>query len=278
MRFPLLLLASSLFASAALAQGEPGLRELMDARSLGMGGAYRGLGLSADAVNGNPAAMSAFKRYQVEITGVWDPGYKYAYGSATVLDSQTNPMAAGLSYHLVSFGRGEERRTAHINTVALGFPLADALHIGVSAHHLLMTGAVEANAITGDAGVLLRLFEALQIGASAHNLIDIHHPEMSRYYTFSAAFMLGLFSAAVDVRADFERPEGQTWMLNAGAEYVFGNGFPLRAGYTFDSSTGQHYLSGGLGFFTEGGGIDIGYRHELNGSGRFLALTVRMQP
>ena len=31
----------------------------------------------------------------------------------------------------------------------------------------------------------------------------------------------------------------------------------------------------GVGFFLEGSGVDIAYKHEINGPGRLLALTIK---
>jgi len=267
----LLVLLAPLVASA---QEEPGLRDLVHARSLGMGMAYRGTGLGADIVGGNPAMMAAFRRFQFDLSGTWDWGNRFAFAGTSIIDSQTNALAAGVSYQLVALGRGETRRTAHVNTLALGFPLLDFLLVGVSGRHLLMSGAASANAITMDAGLALKLGESLSLGASAHNLIDTTHPELSRYYTASAGFMSGLFSLGVDARMDFNGPDPRV-LWSAGGEYVFGRGIPVRGGYSFDTLTGSHFLSAGAGLFTEGGGLDFAYRTELNGPARQLSVTFR---
>ena len=62
-----------LVATPVLAQekASPGLDDLMHARNLAMGGAYRSLGYGAESVGGNPAAIAMFKRYQVEASGTW---------------------------------------------------------------------------------------------------------------------------------------------------------------------------------------------------------------
>jgi len=258
------------------AQTEPSLRDVMHARSLATGEAYRGTGLGADIVDGNPAMMSVYRRYQIELSGTWDPGNRFAYGSASLCDSQTNRVAGGLSYQIVSLGQGATRRTAHLNTIAVGFPVFEFLHVGVAGRHVSMTGAETANAITIDAGLALKL-GSLALSAAGHNLVDIHHPDLSRYFVFSGGFVSGTFSLGADVRADLGSSSARV-MYAGGAEYVFGNSLPVRVGYAYDSGSGSHFLSGGIGFFSESGGIDVAYRHELNGRGRMLALTFRMQP
>lgn len=260
----------------AAAQGAPDLRDLLAARSFAMGGAYESFGPGSETVNGNPAAMSLFKRYQVNLDGAWDPGNKYAWAGSTILDSQTSAVAAGASYHLVTFGQGDDRRTANVSTIAMAIPLADFLHIGVAGKHYLMTGAVNSNAITADAGVVLKLTDAFHLGASAHNLIDVHHPDITRYYVFSAAFTAGLLSAAADFRADWVAGN-PAYVLGAGAEYILGNAVPARGGYAYDSLLGHHFFSAGLGFLVEGGGVDVGYRQEIGGVGRMLSISFRLQ-
>lgn len=273
------LLVLMLLPSAALAQGEPVLRDLQHARGFAMGGAFRGLGLDAQAVDGNPAAMSAFQRYQLELSGAWDIGNKYAFGNLSVLDSKTQRVAVGVSYHLVSFGIGEYRRTAHLSTVAFGLPLlGDWLHLGLSTRHLVMTGAAQANAITADAGLLFKLGPGLHLSASGHNLLDIHHPEMSRYYVFSGGWAAGLAALGVDVRLDMKTPPAPQLVYSVGGEYILGEGLPIRAGYAYDTLVRRHYVSAGIGIIAEGGGLDLGYRQEIGGLGRMLALTFRLQP
>jgi hypothetical protein len=270
----LLLVSSSAFATAI----EPGLRDLMQARNIAMGGAYRAHGLGAESAFGNPAALSMYKRYQVELSGAWDITTKYAFGSVAIADS-TQEVSAGVAYHLVTLGRGEKRRIAHFNTVASAYAISENIHVGVSARHLLMTGAREANAITMDAGLLVRLTEGLSIGFSGHNLIDTANPELTRYYALAAAWVIGGLTAAFDVRADFGIADVPVQMAyGGGLEYILADMFPLRAGYSYDTVMGTQHISCGLGYAYQGGGIDLAYRHELAGNdGRLLMLTFKMQ-
>lgn len=272
------LLAALIFSGVAAAQPELGFRDLLHARSLAMGGAYRATGLGVEAVHGNPASLALFKRYQVELSGSWDATTKFGFLTSGVMDSATSEVAGGVTYHFLSLGRGEERSTAHLTTLALALPLSQRIHLGASGRYLRMSGAGEANAVTPDAGLLVRVTESLALSVSGHNLVDTYNPELPRHYVLSAAFVGGLFCAAFDLRAD-PRPEGPPRLAWAGGlEYIVGEAFPLRAGYQYDSLRGTHFVSGGIGFLTQGGGADFGYRHELGGSeGRMLALTLKMQ-
>jgi hypothetical protein len=278
-------------APAALGQPHPvdtTLRDFMHARSYGMGGAYRALGYGADVVNGNPAAMSLYQRYQTELAGAWEIDGRLAFGTLAILDSQSNRIAAGLAYHFATIGRGGTTRTVNLEALAVAMPVAEWLHFGMTAHHMLMYGSDHGNAITGDAGLAFRIGENLNFAVGAHNIVDTHHPEMASYYSASGAFLLGMLAVAVDVTADFGAlREGETaaqdpnpaplFGVSAGAEYIVGV-VPLRAGYHYDGITGGRYLSVGLGLMTETGNIDLAYRHELNGGGRLIAIGVRLGP
>jgi opacity protein-like surface antigen len=254
------------------------LREILSARAYGMGGAWRALGVGAESGTGNPAALAAFRTYRVELTGAWDWVGKDAFGMVALADSSTSALAAGVSYQLVSLGKGVERATGHLNTVGLAIPFGDSLMVGVSSRYLLLRGARQANAITGDAGILFRPAPVIALGVSAHNLIGTGNAELTRYYSAHAGVFAGLLTLAADVRADFETNSRTTLTYSGGLEYLLGQSFPLRAGYTWDGFTRSSQLSAGIGVMTPGGGIDIAYRHDLGGeNGRLVALTLKVQ-
>jgi hypothetical protein len=254
------------------------LRDILSARAYGMGGAWRALGIGAESGTGNPAALAAFRTYRVELTGAWDWVGQDAFGMVAVADSSTSPLAAGVSYQLISLGKGPERATGHLNTVGLAVPFGSSLMIGVSSRYLLLRGARQANAITGDAGILFRLGQVFSLGVSGHNLIGTSNPELTRYYSAHAGVFAGLLTLAADVRADFQTNARTTFTYSGGLEYLFGQSFPVRAGYTWDGFTRSSQLGVGIGLMTQGGGLDLAYRHDIGGEeGRLVALTFKLQ-
>lgn len=265
-----------LLPSLALAQA-PTYSELTNARGVGMGGAYRGSGLGADAVLGNPAALAALKVYQFELTGAWDPKLHEGFGGVSIRDSQTSDVGAGADYHYLSVhDAAGNRRNAHLGTIAFGFPLAQAVLLGASGKYLYATDGKNISAATVDAGLVVQPMEGLSIGLSGHNLVNTHHVELSRYYSTQLAYTAGLFSAEFDVSGDPGRDGGLAPLYNVGAEYVLGSAYPLEAGFTSNTLTGAKYVSGGLGVFGEGGGLDLAYRHQTNGNSRLIVLTLRL--
>lgn len=256
---------------------QPALDDLGRARSYAMGSAYRALGVGTEAINGNPAAISVFKHYLIEAGGAWDTHTKYAFGSASVLDS-TGGLGAGVTYHLLTMGRGPDRTTGHASTLGLAFPLFNNLFVGGSARYVVTDGRFKHNGITADAGVVLKISESIHLGASGHNLIDVRNPLLARYFALSGAYIASSFLVAADLRADFNSGSSLKLGYTVGAEYFAGKLVPLRVGYSYDNITHTQYLSGGIGIYADGAGVDFAYRHEVKGEeGRMIALTFKVQ-
>lgn len=257
------------------------LRDISTARGYSMGGAYRAQGMGTEAVLGNPAAIALFKMYRMELSGAWDTAGKDAFVGVSLMDAKTSDLAAGIDYHLLTLRNGAGRTTAHFSTLALALPLTPGVLVGGSVNYLRMFAPRSTNASTANAGVLLRFSEAFTLGFSAHNLIDTRTPELTRYYSVHTGFLAGLFSLALDVRADFETAEEALFTYSAGAEYLLGQSIPVRVGYTRDDLRDTSQLGVGLGLLTqEGGGMDLSYRHDFGGNGergRVLALTIKLQ-
>jgi hypothetical protein len=279
----LLLLSACLAAPVFAQEGEPAatvsgpdLRDLMHARNIGMGGAYLSMGYGAETVTGNPAALAAYKRYQIEGSGLWDVPNGMGMGTLALADS-TNPLAAGISYQFATFG-GLERRWAHITTLALSYALGDWIFLGLSGRHHIIVGATNTNSITMNAGLLIRPVQFLSIGISGHNLIYNFNPDISRYFAASvSALLFNQLTPAFDVRADFNGPAPR-FAYHGGLEWLIAMTVPIRAGYQYDGIQNHHYVSGGIGWFSEGSGVDLAYRHEIGGAqGKLLALTLKLQ-
>ncbi len=265
----------ALFGSLAAAEQGPGVAEVGRARSIAMGGAFRALGAGTETVEGSPAGISAQKRYLIELGGAWDPRNPWGFGSLSVMDSATSPLAAGLSYSLMSLGSGDAQRVAHVNTGAFAIPLG-AFHVGASMRHILMTGARSANALTGDAGALLQL-GPLSMAFTGHNLIDVRNPDFPRHFSAGLGFALPVFSVALDGRGYFGGEE-PVYAFHSGAEFILARQFPLRAGYIHDNLRGARTVTAGAGVFIQNGAVDLAYQHELGGSfSRIFSITFRLQ-
>jgi hypothetical protein len=274
----LAVLLSVLLAAPALAQVEstPDLRDLMHSRNMAMGGAYESLGYGAEVIAGNPAALSMYKRYQIEATGSWDIPQGFGFGSLAVADS-TNQIAAGIQYHFATFG-GPERRWAHLTTLALAYAIADVFHVGVAVRHQALVGASNTNSVTMNAGIVVKPIEYISFGFSGHNLISVYNRDVTRYFVASVSgHLFQQLSPAFDLRMDFNQAVPR-FAWQGGIEWLIAQTWPVRAGYQYDGIANHQYLSFGAGWFNEGSGVDIAYRHELGGQGgRLISLTLKLQ-
>lgn len=276
------LLLATLAAGAALApapaRADQGLslRELHSARSYGLAGTGRAMGLGMDASGGNPAAAALLPMYRMELTGAWDWHNKDAIASVGITDGASGPVAASVAYHLAKLGRGDAQQVAHVTNLGFAVPLAQSFLLGASVRYAVLRGPEDFNKLTADAGFLIRPTPVLAFGAAAHNIIDTRMALLPRSYTLHAA--LGGQSLGVGVDARSTRAGGETtWELGGGAEYALGQGFPVRAGYRWDTGARAGTLGVGLGFVTGGGGLDLGYQHDFSARGaRVVAVTFRM--
>ena len=79
------------------------------------------------------------------------------------------------------------------------------------------------------------------------------------------------------MRADFAHQDKAKLSYHVGSEFFVTQSLPLRAGFMRDPLTGSNYWSAGVGGIDTGGGVDLGYRHELGGNqGRMILLTLRL--
>ncbi len=279
MKIALCLFVISTAAAGQTVAKPPNLQDVMAARNYGMGGAYRALGYGAEAITGNPAALSLFKRYTLEISGAYDFKNVWGYGGISISDSITNEVAAGVAYQMVSLGNGETRRLAYLTTAASAYPLSQAFHLGVAVRHQVVTGEGSTNSVTMSAGLIFRPWEELCFSVSGHNLIGVWSEDVPRYFTFGISSLIGgQFTPTVELRADFNQPSNARVAFSGGLEWLAGDTFPIRIGYSYDQITGTQHVGFGLGYFSEGSGVDLSYRHELNGTeGKMLSLTIKIQ-
>lgn len=275
----LLLLVSTAAAAEGVAK-PPNLQDVMAARNFGMGGAYRALGYGAESITGNPAALSLFKRYTLELSGAYDFQNVWGYGGISVSDSITNEVAAGVTYQMVSLGNGDDRRLVYLTTAASAYPLSQAFHLGLAMRHQVISGGSDpSNSVTMSAGLIFRPFDELCFSLSGHNLIGVWNEDVPRYFAFGISSLIGgQLTPTVELRADFNQPQTPRVAFSGGVEWLAADTFPIRLGYSYDQMTNTQHVGFGLGYFSGGSGVDLSYRHEINGTqGKMLSLTIKIQ-
>lgn len=276
------LLVACLLAAAASAQ-PVGFDQALEAREVAMGGAYRALGTTAVGVDGNPAALALFKTFQADVGGAWDPGNKTWYLAAFVRDSQTSVLAAGYSFQYLS---QQVNTTTGTNTVggfqqvfAFAVPVADYMTVGVSSHWITESD-LHINAASLDAGAAFKIGTVATLGFAGHNLIDTNHPvELGRYFDLSTGLHFGPVRLAFDALSNFGPHQFHPKLL-FGTEVAIGKTFLIRAGADWYTRTElaapSWFLTVGVGFAIDKGGLDFGYRQSLTGVGNLMVATLRI--
>jgi len=245
------------------------------AREVGMGGTFRELGIGANAADGNPAAMALFQAYQLEFAGGYDWKAKGWYAAGWARDSTNPDLSGAYSLHYISneYGGANVGQWAH--SLSIATRLGDRVAIGIGGRWLIQS-TPKINAASLNVGVSILVIPQLTLGFAGYNLIDTHHPELSRSFEVGFGLLVGPVRLATEVRSDIGRgPLHPTW--NSGLEVFLGKSFALRGGWEWREPVQQNFLGAGLGFVFDNAGLDIGWRHGLSGAGDLIVGGLRIQ-
>jgi hypothetical protein len=250
-----------------------------------------GAATGTEALFINPAALAARRRYTVDTMFLTDrrpeltgDARQQDYFGGSVMDSSTTRLAAAFAYG--RYLKGVE--TGTLMKLALAAPLARGLFAGLQGNYFDLHGVDRvASAFNLDAGLMYQVSTKVSIGASGYNLLHSDHNELE-----PQAFGLGVavgsetsFQLIADWRIDLNRvenPDGSAKKTNrysVGAEYLFDNSIPLRAGYQLDetSQPTTKWWSAGLGWVSTRLALDLGYRQSVTDpTARTLAIALRV--
>lgn len=270
-----LVLACLLLARPLLAAAAPlDFDTARGAREVGMGGTFRELGIGANGADGNPAAIALFQTFQLEFAGGYDWKSKGWYGAGWARDS-TQELAGAYSLHYISndYGSGNVGQWAH--SLSLAAKLGDKVAFGIGGRWLIQS-TPHINAASLNLGMSIQVIPQLTLGFAAYNLIDTHHPELSRSFEVGFGLLLGPVRLATEVRSDIGRgPLHPIW--NSGLEFFLGRSFVLRGGWEWREPVQQNFVTAGVGFVFDNAGFDIGWRHGLAGAGDLIVGGLRIQ-
>lgn len=287
-------------SSVASAQAAP---DFFPARSLGFAGA-RSLASSVDAIFLNPAALGQTQQYLLQL----DYGHDWATDNnnqlptgngivVSVLDSKTNPrFPTGLSYRWVDVTNAAGQQVpGSIYDFAIAANLFWNISLGLHVAYLSY-GSIQT--ITGDAGLLIPI-GPFNISGVGFNLLQVNDPNSPR--GFDAGASLG-DSKVYRVGFDFSRNwaynsqgggAGVTDIFNVGGEVTIASIFSIRAGLLWCTPAGSactsdqeagfklnpaqpQYVTGGIGFFYQFIGADVGYRREISTSANVFQFSVKI--
>ncbi len=281
----------SLLLAGGAAAGTPApltIPDLAGPRTLALGGGV-GLASGSEALFSNPAALAARKRYVVDTFYLTDrrPGLdgsaeRQDFFGGTAADSATTGVAAGFSYTRAM--KGVE--TGTLLRLGLATQLTRGLSVGVQGNYFDLHGAerIDKN-FNLDAGVFLQVSPKVSVGAAGYNLVHNEHREVLPR-AWAAGFAVGADTSLQlvgEYRIEHDRARAadgsakSTNRYSVGAEYLFANAVPVRAGYERDETLDTSWWSAGVGYVTQRYVVDLAFRQSTTDpTARTFALALRV--
>ncbi len=260
------------------------------ARGIALGTGARASAVSTHAQADNPANVPEGGVYHIEPFIGYQPQHKRVGWGASVVDSMTSRLAAGLSARGLFGDNDAGENSGWEGRLSLGFPFGDVLSIGVAGRYANFTVSdpeavpetprvagstapidqtFKLKAFTMDAAITLRPIDGLSISALGYNLIDTESVLAPLTVGGSVAFAFGsVATIGGDLLADLnthDTYDGVKLQVGGGFEYLASGVVPLRIGYQFDQGREQNALTGGLGYVDYNFGAQIGMRQTLSG-------------
>jgi opacity protein-like surface antigen len=195
----------------------------------------------------------------------------------SIVDSSTSRMAAGFSFR--GFLSGKDGVGGFDGRVGLGFPLSDAISVGVSGRYI--NARREGDAVAAlpeslrsvkgfslDATLRVVPIPMLMLYGGGYNLIGLD--SVYAPLTFGGGVGVTLGNIAVlgaDVLVDMKSYDSAAVTFGGGLEVFVAQVVPIRAGYSYDNKRSQHTLTLGLGYTDSSLGLDVSLRQDLGGEG-----------
>ncbi|GAC1359783.1 MAG: hypothetical protein NVSMB47_12530 [Polyangiales bacterium] len=270
-------------------------------RTLAMGGAARAWGWSTSAIGSNPANLVAQRVYHFEgLFGLDAKAHRLSYGGA-ILDSITSRLAMGVMGVKSSLGNDTDtyQRGSLDVKAAVAYPLSEKVGFGLTGRYLRVTqdgtgplgeGTVSRSSgddpnfrtITFDAGLSFALGEVARLGLVGYNLTSTGSPLAPLMFGGGLGAKLGDLTVEGNV-VGVDKTTWGSWKTRAqaGGEYLVGDHYPLRLGYSFDQGSKRHAVSWGVGYVDRQFAIDAGFRDEVAGPsdpwGKAFLFTVGLR-
>jgi hypothetical protein len=263
------------------------LGETASARSVGMGGALNGLGVSTTALYLNPANMAMARVYHLEAQGAYSPqAQRQMYGLA-IVDSvmNSNRLSGGVAATWNEIEPSGLHRVWTDVRAGLAMPLGDHLALGVTGRWLHVDQATGVgplgpfpdpasdgtsnspifNGITLDLGATAA-FGDFRLGVSGHNLTNPGTALAPTTLAGGIGWGTPVFAIEADGMLDFTTFGTMKERVMLGGELFLADRYALRAGWRYDTGTQINAASVGFGYVDPRWSIEIGLRHDLVGS------------
>lgn len=290
-----MLLLVTTIATVAVSQGaEAGVyEEFTGVRSTSMGGTHRGVGTSNDTLYLNPAGMAVASRYSLDAAYAYSGFDELNRFNASIVDSKSGPVAGGIGYTLIQGdSSGLDARVSRFNG-ALAYALGDALAVGLTLRHV--RGALsdqrdedgarvrrDVRLWNGDIGISAQL-GSLGLGFVYQNALSADDDEEAfapRTVAGGFSYTSGSLVLAGDLTAEIDDDDDAEFGFQTGAEYFLQNTYAFRFGYRYEPfvrgdgrEDEESILSGGAGYITGDGAIDLGFFRSLDRSQNWSLLA-----
>ena len=247
------------------------------ARGLGMGMGGRASAMGTSALAYNAANLPLARLYHAETyVGYFPSSSAWNFGGA-VVDSVSNKVAAGLSFHGI-YGGGDRNYRGYDGRLALSMPLSRAIAVGVTGRYIRVRSRSQNSegerigpglkAFTMDGSIRLTPTEGLHIALLGYNLIRTDSPLAPLQLGGGVSYAIGgVFTLAGDVLVDMSTHESAEMLFGFGGEYLVADTVPVRVGYRRDNGRDHHQFTAALGYVDQKFGVDAAIRQDIGGPG-----------
>jgi hypothetical protein len=241
-------------------------------RGLALGTGSRASSVSTSALAYNTAGLPKARLYHIEGDVDYQPNNDVVVLGASVVDSVTSRLAAGLSFR-GSIANSDQGYSGIDFLLGLGYPFADQVSIGVSGRYVNLwhdTGPRserwQTKGLTMDTSLRVQPVEMLELAFVAYNVIDRNSQYVPVTLGGSSALILGnAFNIGADCLVDISTFDKAQFLVGGGLEYISGGTLPLRIGYAFDSGRETHAITGGVGYLGDKFSADLALRQQVAG-------------
>ena len=267
--------------------------DVEDARWAATSGALRAASHGITSIWGNPAGLAHSQVYHIgALAGIWPEAKRQSYG-AGMMDSSTSRLAAGVGFVWGLQDPDGLKRESRDLRLALAYPFSPKVSFGLTGRYLYLkqngNGPLGPSLASGglQGKPLLESFSfdaGLRVAPSDNFILGLHGANLSNpgngFQPTSVGGGIGYgsrsFFIEADALADFTTWQKTTPRAMAGAEFLVGDNFPLRAGYVYDGGAVSHAVSGGVGYIDQSFSVELGVRRSVSGDGYTLfAITLQ---
>jgi hypothetical protein len=235
-------------------------------RATSMGGAHAAIATGNDALAVNPAGLSQVRRYHFELDGLYDSRFPAQAVMASLVDSVSGPIASGLLWSRWASGQPSGRGEGW--TLGLGYS-------GSLGPGLLMGGETKYLRYHTPDGMVQKFAQDVGLLGRRGNFswaTVVKNVSLQKIPLFPLTAVAGIawgtdgdWHLAFDYHADLSDSSNVKSRLAAGAEVLLGDALALRGGATWDTTERHWWMSAGVGFLTEKGGIQVVWRRRVEG-------------